>query len=235
MPGYGYGIGEVLTSTKSAATRGGSAFEYTAIDNNFSMEFDRAAGTYIPTGVTVAADSDLTVSLWIKGGTNPGATNNMPFGIGLQGTSGNATAGRMWGGKFTMQTNDNTGANFGNRQVNIDIYDGNWHHIVFTRSNATGQYFAYANGVNVQWTGIFGASDAPSITTNPSGALFLGTALGNTSYCFDGIIDEFALWNTVLNDSTIEAIYNTTIDNPGKVADLSETPEGVPTAWYRFE
>jgi hypothetical protein len=43
-----------------------------------------------------------------------------------------------------------------------------------------------------------------------------------------------AIWNTALSEGTIEAIYNTTNDNPGKAADLTETPEGVPTAWYRM-
>jgi hypothetical protein len=213
---------------------GGGAFEYTAIDNSYSMEFDRAAASYMTTGITVASGSDLTISLWIKGGTSGGFTNQMPFGIGLQGTSGNATAGRTWGNNFVMQTYDNTGANFGNRIVDTNIYDGNWYHIVFTRDNASGQYFAYVNGVNVQWIGAFGASNAPSITTDPAGDLYLGTADNNASYAWDGIIDEFAIWYGVLADTTIEAIYNATANNPGMVADLSETPEGIPTAWYRM-
>ena len=49
------------------------------------------------------------------------------------------------------------------------------------------------------------------------------------------MLDEVAIWNDKLSQSTIEKIYNTTNDNPGKVADLSETPEGAPLAWYRFE
>jgi len=214
---------------------GSSPFEYTAIDNSYSMEFDRASGTYMTTGVTIATDSDITISFWIKGGTSGGNTNQMSFGIGFQGTSGNATAGRTWGNKFMMQTYDNTGANFGNRIVDTNIYDGNWYHMVFTRDNASGQYFAYVNGVNVQWIGVFGAPNAPSITTNPSGDLYIGTAVANTSYAWDGIIDEFAIWDgSVLSDETIKAIYDATANNPGKVADLSETPEGVPAAWYRM-
>ena len=60
----------VLYSVRGEGTRGvpeipagGGSFEYTAIDNIYSMEFDRAAGTYIPTGVIITTDSDLTVSL----------------------------------------------------------------------------------------------------------------------------------------------------------------------------
>ncbi len=68
----------------------------------------------------------------------------------------------------------------------------------------------------------------------------VGTTIGATRdnsplYFLQGNIDELAVWNTALSEQTIEGIYNTTNDNPGKVADLSETPEGTPTAWYRFE
>ncbi|MEE9439355.1 MAG: LamG domain-containing protein [Saprospiraceae bacterium] len=225
----GNSIGVNRTSTL------GGEFEYTAIDNNFSMEFDRAAGDYMTTGINIPTDSDITVSFWVKGNTKAGffTPGIFPFGIGV---GGNSTSGRIHADKFMIQSLDNDGVNFGNRIVDIDIYDGNWYHMVFTRSNATGQYFAYVNGINVQWTGYSGASSAPSITINPSGDLYIGTAGANTAYCFDGIIDEFAIWDVVLGDPTIEAIYNTTNDSDtGQVADLSETPEGVPLAWYRFE
>ena len=51
---------------------------------------------------------------------------------------------------------------------------------------------------------------------------------------WNGKIDEVAIWSTALSESTIQNIYDTTANNPGKVADLSETPEGAPTAWYRM-
>ena len=43
-----------------------------------------------------------------------------------------------------------------------------------------------------------------------------------------------AVFSVALSESTIQAIYDTTANNPGKVADLSETPEGAPAAWYRM-
>ena len=57
---------------------------------------------------------------------------------------------------------------------------------------------------------------------------------GSPGDFFLGNIDEFAIFNTVLSANTIQAIYNTTANNPGKVADLTETPEGLPSAWYRM-
>ncbi len=74
MPGYGYGISEGLTSTKSAATRGGSAFEYTAIDNNCAMEFD-GVDDYVECG-KISALGGLTQATWagwFKRGTSSGS------------------------------------------------------------------------------------------------------------------------------------------------------------------
>jgi hypothetical protein len=63
----------------------------------------------------------------------------------------------------------------------------------------------------------------------------LNANIGATlSSFFNGIMDEYAIWSSALSEGTIEAIYNTTNDNPGQAADLSETPEGAPVAWYRM-
>ena len=201
------------------------------ITNQYSFNFDRASGTYMTTGITLAADSNFSVSFWIKGGVKanfftPGI---FPFGAG---NGSNSTLGRIHANKFMLQTADNTGGNGANRVVDIDIYDGNYHHIAFTRDNASGQFFAYADGINVIWTGVSGGSDSPSLTFNPSGDLYLGTAGGNTSYAFDGWLDEFALFYRTLTEEEIKAIYDATTS--GKTADLNTLSTGAPYAWYRM-
>tara|TARA_R100001463_G_scaffold47825_1_gene96917 strand:- start:4179 stop:4892 length:714 start_codon:yes stop_codon:yes gene_type:complete len=204
------------------------------IANQYSFKFDRAAGTYMPTGINIAADSNFSVSFWVKGETSAGFTNNFPFAIGALGTSNNATAGRVWGSKFMLQWYDNNNANFGNRIIDVDIHDGNWHHFVFTRDNASGQYFAYADGINKQWIGTFGiaGTEAPSLTLNPSGDLYFGTASANTSFAWDGWLDEFALFDRVLTEEEIKVIYDASTSD--MTADLSTLSTGAPTAWYRM-
>jgi hypothetical protein len=72
-----------------------------------------------------------------------------------------------------------------------------------------------------------------SRTTTASTSLNIGSYDGASNF-FLGKADEAAIWSTVLSEETIQAIYDATANNPGKVADLSETPEGQPTAWYRM-
>ena len=228
---YGAGTRGVPLIPKSGG--GGGDTGLATISNVFAMDFDRASGTYMTTGITLAADSDFSVSFWIKGGVKanfftPGI---FPFGAG---NGSNSTLGRIHANKFMLQTADNTGGNGANRVVDIDIYDGNYHHIAFTRDNASGQFFAYADGINVVWTGVSGGSDSPSLTFNPSGDLYLGTAGGNTSYAFDGELDEFAFFTSSLDASTVESIYSASLPLGSNVtADLS-TLSTPPVAWYRM-
>ena len=232
-----YDLANLPGQGKSSGGGGGSTPTVDLINNDYSMKFDRASATYMQTGINIAADSDFSVSFWVKGGTPAGFVNNHAFGIGQGGNPG--TAGRLWGNRFIVQSYDNTGANFGNRVIDIDIYDGNWHHLVFTRDSSTGQYFAYTAGANVQWIGIYGASNAPSVVfqTPPSGDLYLGIAESSSApnpFAFDGSIDEFALFNRVLQEEEIKAIYDSTNDNPGKTANLDTLSTGAPLAWYRM-
>ena len=229
--GIGNSVPEIASLPGPSRPGGGgpSGPSVDQIANQYSFEFDRSAGTYMTTGINIAADSNFSVSFWVKGGVAAGFTNNNAFGIG---GGGNTTPGRLWGNKFIIQSNDNTGANFGNRVIDIDIYDGDWHHLVFTRDNSTGQYFAYTAGANVQWIGIYGAGNAPSITLNPSGDLYLGTAGGSATYSFDGKVDEFALFDRTLTEEEIKVIYDATTS--GMTADLSTLSTGAPTAWYRM-
>ena len=113
--------------------------------------------------------------------------------------------------------------------------DGNWHHIVATydgTSNTDALKIYIDNVVTKGTTSSTGIQNLDKATT--IGAWRYDPPL-STLHFFQDNIDEVAVWNTALSEGTIEAIYNTTNDNPGKAADLTETPEGVPTAWYRFE
>jgi hypothetical protein len=59
---------------------------------------------------------------------------------------------------------------------------------------------------------------------------------GLTTYTgfWNGYIDEVATFTKALSADTIQAIYDTTANNPSKVADLTETPGGALEAWYRM-
>jgi len=221
MPGYGYGIAEVLTS--NPASGGAPPFEYTAIANNYSMTFD---GTnYIDTGITTLTGTDFSISYWFK--TTATLTNYasyVPF---------SAVSNQQFTGaylyyhpttKLTVRSKNSSGTLV---KGTIDLSDGNWHNIVVTYDSTSYALKMYVDGSIDYDETIFSYAvfNQPLLLGGKSSSLNL----------IDCSIDEASYFTSILSEDTVEKIYNTTNNNPGKVADLSETPEGAPTAWYRFE
>ena len=193
---------------------GGSPFEYTAIDNTYSMEFDGTG--YIKTNV-VNTGNEVSVSFWIKAS-----------GTGTQQVLGASSVGlfRYFGtlGADSRLFIYDSGAW---KPVIGAVRDGQWHHCALVYDNTTKEIKGYRDGALDFTVTLLG-------TYSDLGLLSIGRyALTDQRYLI-GSLDEVALWNTKLSEGTIEAIYNTTNDNPGKAADLTETPEGVPIAWYRM-
>jgi len=217
----------IETSSNDEAATGGSPFEYTPIDNNYSMEFD---GTnYIDCGdFSVYDTGDLSFSIWVYKTVNlpnnqyvfssSGASAKAGIDVAINRYDSVAVARR------TMTADADTGY-----VASVGFTLNNWHHIVGTYEDSTKTIKLYVDGV-LKDTTVGSAS-----TNSASNNLTIGAAPAPSNF-FIGKIDEAAIWNSVLSEGTIEAIYNTTNDSDtGQVADLSETPEGAPVAWYRFE
>ena len=218
----------------SGAARGGGGappFEYTAIANNYSMTFD-GVDDYIDCGsFEINTDAAWSVSFWLNV-TSYSTTFPGIFTLKTDELQGFCC--------FISQSSSYTGINFGtndspflNIKTDGDISSslvGAWNNVILTY-NGNGKttisnYSIYVNGSTV--TAVNSGGFSPI-----NNEFVLGNV--NNGNFFQGKIDEFAIWNSTLSEDTIEKIYNTTNDNPGKVADLTETPEGAPTAWYRFE
>jgi hypothetical protein len=205
------------------------SFEYTPIDNNYSMEFD---GTnYIDVGnpTELQITGALTISFWFKSSSTSDQTaitkdnlSSRCFGVWTNTyASANTISFLIWSSGVLYSVESASNYN-----------DGNWHNVIciFTPSTSIQIYVdGSLDGSNT--------TSIPSTIDNDPVNFVIGSLVssGVPLYNLNGSIDEVAAWNSVLSEGTIEAIYNTTNDNPGKVADLSETPEGTPTAWYRFE
>ncbi len=212
---------------------GGGAFKYTAIDNNFSMLFDRSGDTRYDLGSfaqdVLANETAATISTWYKVNTS----NNQVLVDFYDATPRS---------RFAIQVYINSGiyVYVNDKSYNIPnvTTGGNWHHVaaVFDGSGATNadRLKIYLDGSNITGGGYVGTMPTALGAFAVSPTSYIGDSASFTAN-FDGYIDEMAVWGGIaLSEETIKAIYDTTINNPGKVADLSETPEGVPAAWYRM-
>jgi len=217
---------------------GGSAFEYTAIDNSFSMQFDGISSYFQGPDITSLDNaSAFSISFWFK----PNVLN---------------VSHRIMS-KY-KGTNDRTSVSLFNTSFNINISNGSlktattaypaqnpipWKHIgiIFDGTKSTNEEKLICLFDGLPQTLTFGQGALPSQTANTSGYNFnIGALDGSPAGLgilnpVNGKLDEVAVWGgTALSEDTMKAIYDATANNPGMVADLSETPEGVPTAWYRM-
>ena len=221
----GIGIATIFRSVKGDSG-GGPPFAYTAIDNSFSMEFDGAT-SYVDAGSSVGIiGTDVrTFSVWLKTSQTSGTQT-------VLGTRNINTDG--WVIQISLNSimfyNVKSPSNRISSTTNLT--DGNWHNLIIVRAGS-GNNKIYVDGVSQTLD-----NDSENLTDPQSSKNMLlgaGYNTGGVLYrFFDGKLDEVAIWSTALSESTIQAIYNTTANNPGKVADLSETPEGLPSAWYRM-
>ena len=248
MP-FGLALSNTIPWRKKSGD-GGGAFEYTAIDNSFSMKFDQGAGTTYNAGNLIALEWDQPFSncAWIKVGSSTVSYisgKQDPFTNNGKGWSFSTTSSSLNVPKRLKIQIARTLAGPVSSRNSIEIsttanevpFD-TWTHVAFTYdgSKNTSGLKLYVNGSEI--TNITDNSLSPPLTGDVNTTV--NTGIGglnatNTTSSFNGYIDEIAFWNSIeLSAETIQAIYDTTANNPGKVADLSETPEGAPTAWYRM-
>ena len=213
--------------------RGGGAFEYTAIDNSFSMDFDGST-TWVQNNDNIFNGfNDFSISMWINADTAPQLYDGI---LTYRVYSGNYQPSLLWTFNpslvFSFASSTSSFSITASSLSRTSIVTGSWYHLTISGENGQALKL-YINGVEDT-----AASTSGTVgTMSQTNSLIIGAdiyQLNTPTRVFDGKIDEVAIWNTALSEETIQAIYDATANNPGKVADLSQTPEGTPVAWYRM-
>jgi len=209
MYGYGYRYNSGLVLSAG----GGAPFA-----NTKSLSFD-GVDDYVDTGITTTGTNDISLSCWIKTTeTFVYTQSRCAFGGYNNGSGANYTLGRL--GSAFSSANDMKVRAF-NTLGTTKLNDGNWHNIIYTYDYSTKEVKAYVDG-----------NTTPEVTVTIAGwssnyRIAIGWNGFDSSYYFEGNIDECSLWYSILGASDITAIYNS-----GTPTDLSllATP---PLHWYR--
>ncbi len=206
---------------------GGSAFEYTAIDNSFSMEFDGVASFFnIARQQSLGITDSISISVWAKfplnynGGPNPRkATIVSEDIVGATGRNFNL---RFQGGSnprnITFEVWNTDGTRNTLAAPNASLVDNQWHHIVATYDGTTN-----TDGINVYIDTV--KTSGTALSTGIRSTSNVGTTIGATrDYLpreyLQGDLDEVAVWSKTLQLEDVQRIYNATNDNPGQCANL---------------
>lgn len=195
MPGYGYGISNVVSSSKSAA-RGGGVIPF---ENTKSLVFD-GVDDYLTVPIFTTSGDDLTISFWFKDGGGSGSQyilagdgNNVVYH-----PSNTVFYAKINGTLAYIQT-DSGGV--------PAILDGNWHHIAITKSGSTVTWW-FDGG---SYTTLGGGTTGGFTLTN------IGSYITPSAY-ITGNLDEIGIWNSD-QTSNMATIYGTGV--PSSLASLN--------------
>ncbi len=169
-------------------------------DGKGAYSFD-GSGDYLTTGTVSLANSDFTLSAWVKRSSSGGVDEI--FSIG-DATNDNAVQVRFlntnellctWWGQWDTYPKTTT-----------QYTDTNWHHVVCS-------YDKDSNDLRIYVDGVLGASQTMSVDMGGNGAAYIGTDsdLTGTTW-FGGNIDEVMIFDKTLAPEQISALYNNRTD-----------------------
>jgi len=178
------GVAGAITGDANTATTFNGSNEYGSvarqISNDFSIEF-----WYKPT-----AQGNGTGANWYDGAglvTSGFAGQSNDFGVGLR------SDGRIVAGVGGPVSDTSVVSNAG-------YSSGAWHHVVFTRTMATGALVLYVDGATD------GSAAGSTVSLSDGLAIRFGNQMG-ANY-FSGSLDEVAVYNTALSAATVTDHYN---------------------------
>tara|TARA_R110000824_G_scaffold295288_2_gene483608 strand:+ start:146 stop:1630 length:1485 start_codon:yes stop_codon:yes gene_type:complete len=213
----GLGLGGGKASTASGRPAGGGGFD----PSTMSASFD-GTNDYLAMGTSaLSIDANFTISAWIRPDSASVSGYRLVGGWGNF-TNGELRAMELLNGKLSLEI---WAARISGSTT---LSHSNWHHVAITLAHdASGgvggsAVTIYVNGSS-DGTGSYSRSAFSTSTTFVAGH---ATPTASGFNPFDGLIDEFAVFDSVLSSSQITSIYNSGV--PGDLAPLS------PVGWWRM-
>ena len=205
------GVSNIIVELSYNNDQGGMDTEVVSEDVGFNASVFTHGGEYclnfngsdfvdVPGNAFSLIDDAITISFWQFGDPNIQPQSDYCF-EGYDSSGYRVLNTHLpWGNGRVYWDAGNDGSSYDriHKAASFADYAGQWNHWAFTKDLATGQMRIYLNGV--LWN--LGASK----TRDMSGVAQFkigSNAPGNNYY--DGYIDEFRVWNTALDESTIKS------------------------------
>ena len=214
--GMGLGLGNLL-----------SGQPLTGFPNKYSFNFD-GSNDYIEVQDRLESifQASYSISFWVKADDGQPSSPQSLFGYrtSANGSINNTVQGKLLSdGKLFFRYEEDS--NNADAKTNSAVFSNgatDWTHIAIVVSESADQIYIYVNGSAQTLDGTLDG-DTSSLTFSNFGAgnnFPIGgrNNLGTVGEFFNGLIDEFAIWDTALSASDVTSIYNN-----GKVIDLSKS------------
>lgn len=161
--------------------------------------FDGSSNIAFSSTIIPYNDDSYTISMWTK-------TAGDAFGYLFVQPGGDGwfqNHGILYNTGGVVQTQEYFGTHY-YAAGTVNFYDDEWHNLIVVRSDAS-TIAIYFDGSPVSLAGTMGA-----YTSTPPDRASLGADTPGSSYTYGytGSIDEFTVWDRVLNETEVGQIYN---------------------------
>ena len=195
--------------------------------NRYALDFDGADDYLDISGIATDIDSwtDVSWSAWYKGTDNQGYIfRASPAGVANPHIGMSIQNNKLFGVVFD-------GSDQSSNEHQTIINNGNWHHLAVTFDGSTSVIKTYVDGV-ANTTSI--TNQGASIGTGYTAAN-VGRRPSASHLYTDGLIDEFAIWDSVLNATEVSNLVTTSGSNnvPANISSVGRSGNG-PIGWWRM-
>jgi len=180
-----------LTNNNSTAYVSGKINNGADLESTSSNYFSKATSVDLPSG-----NGARSISAWVKVESYPDHLTVLSYGT--RNNYQNFEFIILSSGVMTVGIYNENSAN-----SSTAISTGTWHHIAYTYDGTTSKF--YLDGV-IDGTDTFANTPNTGTSTN----LYVGILNDATSFKFDGIIDELAVWSRALTEVEVGQLYNLT-------------------------
>ena len=197
------GTGTSMASGDWVDGKVGSAIDFDGSSNYLSVtdhaSLDPGTGAFSVGAWIKPPNSNQAAPIFSK---RAGGVPNIDFAV----SGGNATGDYTSAKKLTVGIFESYGTNDYNASTTNDVADGNWHHMVWTRSGSTITCYVDASSVGITVNRTNGTG--PACNPDNTAALQIGFGTYLASY-LDALVDEpFYITGTALTANWITALYN---------------------------
>jgi hypothetical protein len=169
---------------------------------NGSLQFNASSSQYLQLPTFTYSSEGTSFAIWFKSNNSAAWTRIMDFGIAE-------------GNKNVLITVNNNGTNllsamYNNLQVggtlievgdNVNYNNNVWTHVVLTMNPTTGEWKTYINGV------LNTTKSVPYPLSVQNNFAHLGKSLYAVNPYFNGLMDEYLMYDTVLTAQDVSQIY----------------------------
>lgn len=198
----GFAVKDYFSSGSDAICTGaGTSFAAGRLEQGIVFDGNRSFN--IPQASQANICNNITVMLWVKWNA-PNTVNWTTLVGNWNGCSGNGWYIQQGGTSKTLEISLNTTAGTNQTLDSVSApLDGNWHHVALTLSSG-GAINLYIDGA-LDKSGTYSPGTGVCSSSAP---ISIGGALCGTTLQSGAMLDELAIFNSVLTLSDIQTIYN---------------------------